>query len=290
MSEFAVFGGATSHDTRPGNVSAQVYEKITINFFGTDNDTLTSVTTPLVHIEIEGVVNTALVSLNIPWPSQPGYFMPTSVGAGQYDFTFSTYNLDAGLYDFVATGGLPNGQTVTLKGQFIISYVSKTKMFIERLRKRLFDIDSNLYLLDEPRRIFSDDLLLEYLNSACSELNSTPPSATHFSLENTGGFDIDDLYIRGGWIKALRSRAVLETFNKLSYSDAQSLNIDRQPALTAMANQEHQEWEAHVKRWKMWYAVYGSGKSAAGMGTTTIPLQISRALSMLPNMSQTFSI
>jgi hypothetical protein len=89
---------------------------------------------------------------------------------------------------------------------------------------------------------------------------------------------------------ALRSRAVLEIFNKMSYSDSQSLNIDRMPQLEATAAAEYREWVDQMTKWKMWFAIYGSGKSAAGMGTTTIPLQVSRALSMLPNMSQTFSI
>lgn len=290
MTAFLTFGGSNSHETSPGSVPAQVYETIGIVFFGQDNKTLTSVSNPVVHVEIDGVVKTDVASLNVPMPGQPGFFMPSPLAVGQYSFTFSTHNFEAGLYDFISTGKMPNGQTVTLAGQFIISAVSKTKMFIERLRKRVFDIDTNLYLLDEPRKIFPDDLLLEYLVSSVSEINSTPPASTHFTLEDQMGFDIDDLIITGAKVKAMRSRAVLEIFNKLSYSDAQSLAIDRMPQLSQLAQQEYQEWRENINRWKMWYAIYGSGKSAAGMGTTTIPLQVSRALSMLPNMSQTFSL
>lgn len=290
MTAFITFGGSSSHESSPGAVSAQVYETITISFFGQDNQTLTSVANASVHIEQDGVVKTNVFTLNVPLPGQPGFFMPTPISAGQYTFTFSTHSFDAGLYDFVAIGKIPNGQSVTLTGQFIISFVSKTQMFIGRLRKRLFDIDSNLYLLDEPRKIFSDDMLLEYLLSTVSQINSTPPASTHFTLEDQMGFDIDDLIIRGAKVMAMRSRATLEIFNKMSYSDAQSLSIDRMPQLEQMASNEYREWETQMTKWKQWYAIYGSGKSAAGMGTVTVPLQVSRALSMLPNMSQTFSL
>jgi len=289
MSQFLVFGGGTGIVAPAGGASAMSFETITINFFGVDNTTLTSVSNPQVRIEREGVVKTDVQSLNLPVPAMPGYFTPSPVSAGQYTFTFSTHSLEAGLYDFISSGVLPTTQTVTLKGQFIISYVSKTKEYVDRLRKRLFDIDASLYLLDEPRKIFPDDMLLEYLLGAVSEINFTPPG-TSFTLESQGGHDISDLIIRGGIIRALRSRGVLEIFNKLSYSDSQSLAIDRQPGLSMMANDEEKSVQEQTKRWKSWYAIYGSGKSAVGMGTTTIPLQVSRALSMLPNLSQTFSL
>jgi hypothetical protein len=169
MTAFLTFGGAPNNGAQPGGVGANVYETITVNFLGQDNTTLTSVVNPTVRVENEAGVKTNLQSLNLPISGQPGYFMPTPVAAGQYNFSFSTSNFDAGLYDFISTGKLPNGHTITLKGQFIISYVSKTQMFIGRLRKRLFDIDPNLYLLDEPRLMFSDDLLLKYLSSCVAD-------------------------------------------------------------------------------------------------------------------------
>jgi hypothetical protein len=290
MSEFAVFGGAGGHGAQPGNVGPNTYETITIRFVD-EADNLTTVQDGKISLQRDSTVITDAQAINNPVPNEPGWFQLQYVTGTQYTFTFSTSCLEPGLYDFVAMGTIPSGRTAKMIGQFTIQNVSRTKMFIERLRKHLFDIDPKLYLLDEPRLIFPDDLLLEYLNTAMSEINSTPPSRTALTLEtsNSQG-DIDALIIKGAVVYALRSRAVLEAFNKLSYSDSQALNIDRMPQLSQLAENMNKDWLEAIKRWKVWYAIYGSGTSAVGMGTTTIPIQVSRALSLLPNLSQTFSI
>ena len=274
--------------TGPSQLSANKFETISILVTDEDNVTPITPTSPEVHIEREGCVVENIETSNTPVAAKPGFFVPSEVMTGTLQFTFSLHTLEPGLYDFISEGLIGTRRT-RCTGQFQILEVTRTKYLITHLRKRLFDFDASLYQIEAPTKVFPDDLLHSFLLDSMSRFNSNPPG-TSFTLEAQPG-DIADLLITGGWIYALKSRAVLEIFNTMQYSDGISLNIDRGPKFQALAVSQEQMWREDLKRYKMWHTLYGRHRGGAvGMGTVTLPLQISRVLSLLPNLSQTFGI
>jgi len=272
----------------PNDLLPNQFETITLLFTDEDNVTPLTPLNPEIRIEREGMVVENIETSNTPVAGKPGFFIPTVVATGELSFTFSLHTLEAGLHDVISEGTIGGKQTRCV-GQFNISFVSRTAYLIQHLRRRLFDIDPNLYQIEETGTLFPNNLIHSYLQDAMSRINSTPPG-TVFTLEQQPG-DIQDLLVTGGWIYALKSRAVLEIFNTMQYSDGISLAIDRGPKLQALALSQESMWREDVKRYKNWHTLFGRHRGGAvGMGTVTIPIQISRVLSLLPNLSQTFGL
>lgn len=219
----------------------------------------------------------------------PGCYFLLPEADLRYKFTFFTTGLTPGLYNIQFTGRLnPTLGDMTETGQFIIGYVSAMQGMIDILRDTLYDFNPNLYQLMSANRVWSDTNLLNYLQLSMSQINSVP-TPTSFTMAT---FPFPGLMISLAKSHALTSRAVLEVFNQMQYSDVLSLSIQRPEALKSLAADERTMVLEMVKNWKAWESLYGDTGAGAGMGfgESKIPFQIARVLSFLPNMKNTFGI
>lgn len=214
---------------------------------------------------------------------------PTPSGAPQYEFKFTTDGLQPGLYSLKFTSDLSATiKDIHVTGQFVVGYVTCLDSYIGFVRDALYDFNPKLYELMRAQRIWSDENIRKNVALGIMDVNGVP-NPTSFTLDS---WPFPNWVIDFAVARALRSREVLEIFNRMSYADVLSLNIDRPGALEALGKAKHDETLAAVKDWKAYWNLFGDDSGWPGMafGETKIPLQISRVLSYLPNMSNTFGV
>lgn len=294
MSESLQFNNGQMRMENVGQFSLERPETVLVGFASEQGDR-TLVQNARVKIyqdpQSDGTVVPLPVKTNVPLYGVdcPGCYFLLPEADLRYKFTFYTTGLTPGLYNIQFTGLLnPLIGDITETGQFIIGYVSAMQGMVDILRDALYDFNPNLYQLMSANRVWSDTNLLHFLQLSMSQINSVP-TPTEFTIAT---FPFPGLAISLAKSHALTSRAVLEVFNQMQYSDVLSLSIQRPEALKSLAADERTMALKMIADWKSWESLYGDTGAGPGIGfgESKIPFQISRVLSFLPNMKNTFGV
>lgn len=204
---------------------------------------------------------------------------------GVWHYAFLTTDMTAGTYTFTFTGSASGISTVTHTISFVAASIPVEQYFVGALRSKLGDKRSSRYLIDDEQRTrWQDGELYSFMESSRLSVGQTPPSPMNLTYEQ-GFSECHDLLLTGGFIFALESRGVFENFQRFSYSDELSLNIDRSNFFQN-AQSLRAQWQQAVLRWKrdyMFHAVRG-----IGMASGRFPMYYTRVLSLLPHMSRVF--
>ena len=196
---------------------------------------------------------------------------------GIWHYTFLTDNMEAGSYTLTFRGEAANITPVNHVLNFTSGEVNIEQYFIGVLRTRLMDKRASRYLIDDNQRTrWTDGELYSCLDNARLRVGQEPPNPSILPFNQLYA-EAHDLVVTGGFIEALESRGVFETFNKFAYSDELSLNIDRS-AFFANAQSLKAQWMLSVKTWKR----HGAWKNARpiGMKSGRYPFYMSRILSL----------
>jgi hypothetical protein len=291
----AIMWGSAGAD--PFNSIPQVLPELVypvFNYFKV-KDSYLNVNSPRVSVKKDGVLlQLTTIHPEVSPGSRQYIILPVGDSAGHYKFEFMVAGMSPGMYDIIFEGEdpTPGGYgPLVVTGGFVVGWVTRLKELVYRLRDRLFDFDPTLYQLMDQKQVWTDNGLMLALQSAIDTINIFPV-ASRFTIET---FPHPGLVIEGGYANALMSRSVLEVFNTMSYSDGHSLQIARSAELRGLAQQAEADFKQLAKSYKDWWSLYGDDNLDAsgvgiGMGSQSIPLQISRILSWMPNMSNTFGI
>lgn len=286
MSDMMVWSPSDSRSEGVGVAIPQVYETVIVHFKDATGQNV-DVTDPRVSVSRNGTI----LPLKTLAPETAGgskHYIITKIATGQYRFIFYVEGLEPGLYGIDFRGGIP-GEELHVSGKFEVGVMPREMDLIRRLRHQLEDIDPVLYqIIDNTKKAWTDENLLVYLQDTINDLNQSPPT----TLYSFGTFPYESLLLLGAKYLALFAAATIETWNTMQYSDELSLVINRAPQFQSLAKDAQTTYEARKDRWKQWIGLYGENGSGTGigMGTQTIPFQISRVLSWLPNMKNTFGL
>jgi len=204
--------------------------------------------------------------------TQSNVATPVPMAEGTYTFTFTGTNSDT-------------GNTMTMTLGFTAASIPIAKYFVGSLRTKLGDRRTRRYLVDDPTSFrWTNGELYEFIEDSRLSICNTPPKPENFTLEQLYS-DAHDLVLTGGFIYALESKGIFETFNKFVYNDELTLNLDRS-TLYQNAQNLRNAWEQAKLRWKrdnMFHRV-----RAVGMASGRFPMYYTRVLSFLPNMQNVF--
>ena len=199
---------------------------------------------------------------------------------GIWHYTFLTDDMTPGSYTFTFTGSADNITQVTHELTFTSGEVNIEQYFIGVLRTRLMDKRASRYLIDDNQRVrWEDGELYSFLDNARLRVGQEPPNPTIMPFNQLYS-EAHELVVMGGFIEALESRGVFEQFNKFSYADELSLNIDR-TAFFQNAQSLRGVWLQTLKAWKR----HGAWKNARPIGLKSgrYPIYMSRVLSLSVN-------
>lgn len=196
---------------------------------------------------------------------------------GVWHYTFLTDGMEAGEYILTFRGEANNITPVNHVLTFSSGEVNIEQYFIGVLRTRLMDKRASRYLIDDNQRVrWTDGELYSFIDNARLQIGQEPPNPMIIPFNQLYA-EAHELVVAGGFIEALESRGVFENFNKFSYSDELSLNVDRSNFF-ANAQSLRQAWSIKVKTWKR----HGAWKLARpiGMKSGRYPLYMSRVLGL----------
>ena len=267
----------------------------------------------LQGLNTQGIdINKDHVEINIDWidPVTKQYFDPTTYSVtvtkdsvaytvakvlvplsrlddtvGIWHYTFLTTDMVAGSYEFTFVGSATGIGPVTHVLGFTSAEINVEQYFIGVLRNKLMDKRASRYVIDDNMRVrWTDGELYSCLDDARLRVGQEPPSPMVLTW-NQGYSETHDLIVTGGFVCALEARGVFENFNKFSYNDELSLNIDRSNFF-ANAQSLRSAWMLSIKTWKRDYTFHRV--RPIGMRSGRFPMYYSRVLSLLPHMSRVF--
>lgn len=286
MADMMVWSPSDAGSGSVGAAPLQVFESVYVTFKNSTG--LVDVTNPRVSVRRNGeLVSLKTMGVSETVPGSKNYPL-TRIALGNYRFVFYVEGLTSGLHD-IQFEGEDGDLTLKISGKFEVGVVTREFDLIRRLREQLEDVDPSLYqIISKTSKAWSDANLLVYLQDTLNDLNQSPPT----SLYLFGNFPYESLLLLGAKSQALFAASVKETWDTMQYNDELSLVINRAPQFQALAKDAQQLYETRKDRWKQWIGLYGDNGSGTGigMGTQTIPFQISRVLSWLPNMQNTFGL
>jgi hypothetical protein len=205
--------------------------------------------------------------------------------AGVWGMEFLTTGMTAGTWVFTFTGQTAGGKTVSHVLTFTAADTPVEQYFIGALRAKLCDKRASRYIVDDNMRWrWTNGELYSFLDDARLDISNTPPYIENTPF-NVFYSDAHTLLFTGGFIFALESRGILETFNAFQYNDELSLNISRKEFFqnAQSLKTSYETSKLRYKRQVAWTRVRG-----IGMASGRFPLYFSRVLSLLPNLQNTF--
>lgn len=289
MATILTFGGQSDSGTTLGQVSPEVLESAYVYFVV--GASRVDVTSPKGYIKDSTGTKLALKTLNVETSLGSKEYTLTRLGTGFYSISFYTDRMTHGIYDlcFEGTGSVLPYNPITVTGQFVVGFVSRHQDLIYRTRQQLQDVDPSLYTLISPLiNAWTDPSLLGFIEATLNDLNFIPPSSV-FTIDSC---PVWSMLVDGAVVKALRAASVRENWNTMSYSDEYNLSISRAPFFKDLAAQMQLELMAKMERYKYWIGLYGDDGvgSAVSFAEQSLPFQISRVLSWLPGMKNTFGL
>lgn len=293
MATILTWDGQTDYGSNFGNVPPEILETAYVYF--KLGDALIDVTTPTGKVLNSAGVLVALKTLATETVVGSKIYNLTRLSQGSYKISFYSNSMVHGLYDLIFSGVGTDAayNPLTVTGQFLVGFASRTQDLIWRVRHQLEDYDPQFYtLISTASNAWSDESLLMYLQSALNDFNYYPSIITNYSLENIPMYTY---VIDGAVIRALQAMAVRENWNTMSYADEWSLAVNRAPFFKELAAQIQAQLNFKLNVLKYQLALYGDGvgvdgAGAVGMAEQSLPFQISRILSWLPNMKNTFGL
>lgn len=237
-----------------------------------------SATGRLLH-ENKVVENFELVTGTV---GQGGVFPLAHIQTGLYAVSFLTVGLKYGIYKLEAWGNIEwesKPLILRVEGTIEIGEISMIQYYVTSLRVRLMDDMVSWYRLDEPIHQWPTDTLATCLMNALSHINIRGPRQTNVGFESVP----EDLIITGGLIYALESRARIEIANTMNYTDGHSLNVDRSPKYTQLAQQLRGDWDVSIEGWKK-----STPPTPIVLKSQRLPFRIFRVIGMLPNYQSYF--
>lgn len=203
---------------------------------------------------------------------------PTTTGIYQYTLDIGTW--PEALYKVVSSGQMA-GVAVRLQGAFNVYSPTAEQTLILRVRKRLFDIQPELYALDLPVPKVTDDQVYGELLNGLIAINE---GGVYHTTHTFATCPRHDLLIQYAWAKILQGFAVAENWNQFSMNDGSvNLTINRAQLFQNMGQSAEDGFRRDVETWKK-----SLRPRMRGAGTPLYPFQVRRALSFLPNMQQVF--
>lgn len=263
--------------------------------------------TQLQGINQQGIdINKDHISVNIDWidPTTKQYFDPTTASitatrngspfsipkvmtplqraddtVGVWLYEFLSTGMDTGDYVLTFTGSRPadNMGPVTITLNFNAAEVPVEQYFVNTLRAKLWDKRASRYVIDDNSRFrWKNGELYSFCDNALKKIGQTPPAPSLLNW-NQGYSECHDLILTGGFIEALEAAGIFETWNRFTYSDELSLNVDRSQ-LFQNAQSLRTQWLQAVMMWKrdyMFHRVRG-----VGMASGKFPMYYSRVMSL----------
>jgi len=211
------------------------------------------------------------------------------VDVGLYGYDLKPRDLDAGLYDLLFVGSDQTADpyvSLAVAGSMKISEASFVQDLTRRVRLKLKDVNVNLYQLDLPVNIWTDEEIYYALIEAIEEINAAPPMRKNwtFSDVESYGHGVSGLMVRSAFANLLESKAVLEAANTMSHSDGSAnLNIQRGQIYSSLSNNIRQDVNKKIDGWKRSLV-----PNLYGQGTSVYPYQLRRAISFLPGFKNIF--
>jgi hypothetical protein len=214
---------------------------------------------------------------------------PSSAKVGEYRTTFFTDTLLQGIYRLTFNGYYPDinpKNLITISSEFEVFEVSEFQSLITMLRIQLNDHRPSLYWIDNPDEYrWSDGELYNAFKMAMDKWNSTPPISMGnriITKDNLLLFPLRNSIIEGAEFYALNQKYLLETFNKLTYSDDMSFTIDRAPGIMSKMQMLKANLD-NLDKIKKDYVIRTS--SSRAIKSTRVPLRALRQLSFIPQLS-----
>lgn len=177
-----------------------------------------------------------------------------------------------------------------LVGQFcqqgVGGYLSRLHEIMDLIRMDLGDMDPSFYQLDQITQYkWTGTQLSRWITAGINDFNGMGPMVTKYTIDT---FPEDAVPVLEEAVKcrALAERATKEIANVLDYSDGVSFKISNRPSdYRAMKDDACNDFNSKAKSWKLSHR-----PRAIGLGSQRLPFRVTRPLSMLPNMANTFGM
>jgi hypothetical protein len=216
---------------------------------------------------------------------------PSKAKFGEYRTTFFSDSLEQGIYKVSFSGYYPDTSKqeneIKIESEFEVFPVSGFQSLLDSLRIQLADNKPELYWIDDPDVFRWDDgELFNAFSWAMNNWNSTPPVSSGNNLVNKNNllsFPLIHTVMIGAEYFALNQKYNLENFNKLSYSDDLTFNIDRASGILAKLQLLQSGWLDKLAITKKDYTLRTVG--AVGIKSTRIPARALKQLSLVPSLS-----
>jgi len=212
------------------------------------------------------------------------------VSEGLYGYTLKPTQLDEGYYKLYFAGELQSTipyVDLAVEGAVKVQSPSIQQDLLYRVRLKLKDVNTQLYRLDLPIQIWSDEEILEALQDSLDELNATPPMRTSwsFSALYSYGHGVRYYVVRAALASLLESKAIFEVAITTNLSDgAASLTMQRGSLYTSLANSIRSDINTKMTAWKRSLV-----PGLRGQRVMKYPYQLRRAISFLPGFKNIFS-
>lgn len=201
-------------------------------------------------------------------------------GMGRYTYTLNINDWAEGMYRFVATGKV-SGVDHRLESAFNVYAPSRQQQIVFLVKNRLNDLEQQLYKLDLPVPKWSEDQILQEVENGLVELNVMPPMP---DANYTFATAPTPYIVQYAFAQCLLSASILENWNTYTMSDGSAnLNINRAQFLQSLGQQALKRFDDVAVAWKK-----SLRPGVRGMGSSSFPLGIRRAIGFLPNMKQVF--
>jgi hypothetical protein len=165
-------------------------------------------------------------------------------------------------------------------------YLSRIHEVMDLVRMDLGDINPAFYQLDAITQYkWTGTQLYMWLRAAINDFNGSGAMVTNYTWD-TLPEDAIPVIEESVKCRALFERATKEIANVLDYNDGVSFKITNRPAdYRAMKDEACRFFMEKVKMWKLSHR-----PRAIGLGSQRLPFRVTRPLSMLPNMANTFGL
>jgi hypothetical protein len=214
---------------------------------------------------------------------------PTGIKTGEYKTSFLSTGLTTGIHDLTFTGFYPDEKAeknrIEITSSFQIFEVDGVQTLLMMLRTQLHDHRPKLYWLDATDEYkWEDKDLYNALQFSVNAWNSTPPVSYQNSLATIDSHPFVGMLLQGAEYFAIQQKYVIENWNKLSYSDDTTLNIDRTGGLMQLLQTLQQTWLENMKLTKKDYVLRVQGVPK-GIKSIRIPTRALMNLSLTPAFS-----
>lgn len=165
-------------------------------------------------------------------------------------------------------------------------YLSRIHEVMDLVRMDLGDINPAFYQLDAITQYkWTGTQLYTWLRAAINDFNGSGAMVTNYTWDTLPD-DAIPVIEEAVKCRALFERATKEVANVLDYNDGVSFRITNRPAdYRAMKDEACRYFMEKVKMWKLSHR-----PRAIGLGSQRLPFRVTRPLSMVPNMANTFGL